>query len=116
VPVALIGLRELLPVGTIHLKAAGCCSHRRPDPNEGLGAPTGRNSPCASIAKSPRCWNASLIALRATLRPYESCDRWSALACILLPLCLRAASHDQWLKINSANFELYTTATERSGP
>jgi Flp pilus assembly protein TadD len=30
-------------------------------------------------------------------------------------LCLPAAAHDPWLKIDSANFELYTTAGERAG-
>ena len=40
--------------------------------------------------------------------------RVSALACLLLPACLPAAT-DPWLKITSANFELYTTAGERAG-
>jgi tetratricopeptide (TPR) repeat protein len=35
-------------------------------------------------------------------------------ACLLLPACLSAAQ-DPWLKITSANFELYTTAGERPG-
>src|SRR6516162_759334 len=35
-------------------------------------------------------------------------------ACLLLPACLSAAQ-DPWLKITSANFELYTTAGERTG-
>lgn len=33
--------------------------------------------------------------------------------CCALPLC--AAPHDPWLRIASANFELFTTAGERSG-
>ena len=38
-----------------------------------------------------------------------------ALACLALAVCLPAATHDPWLKITSANFELYTTANERTG-
>ena len=41
--------------------------------------------------------------------------RCAALALIVLPACLAGASQDPWLKITSANFELYTTAGERSG-
>src|SRR5689334_152873 len=41
--------------------------------------------------------------------------RWSALACLLLLAGLSAAAPDPWLKITSANFELYTTAPERAG-
>jgi tetratricopeptide (TPR) repeat protein len=33
----------------------------------------------------------------------------------LAALCAPAADHDPWLKITSANFELYTTAGERAG-
>uniref|UniRef100_Q01UR5 DUF1570 domain-containing protein n=1 Tax=Solibacter usitatus (strain Ellin6076) TaxID=234267 RepID=Q01UR5_SOLUE len=40
--------------------------------------------------------------------------RVGALACLLLPACF-SAPQDSWLKITSANFELYTTAGERSG-
>ncbi|HEY1497236.1 MAG TPA: tetratricopeptide repeat protein [Candidatus Solibacter sp.] len=40
--------------------------------------------------------------------------RVAALAWLLLPACL-SAPQDPWLKITSANFELYTTAGERSG-
>ena len=39
-----------------------------------------------------------------------------ALACLALAVCLPAATHDPWLKITSANFELYTTANERYWP
>ena len=38
-----------------------------------------------------------------------------ALACLTFVACLPAATHDPWLKITSANFELYTTAGERAG-
>ena len=39
----------------------------------------------------------------------------AALACLTFAACLPAATHDHWLKITSANFELYTTAGERAG-
>jgi len=38
-----------------------------------------------------------------------------ALAFLAIAVCLPAATHDPWLKITSANFELYTTANERDG-
>ncbi len=38
-----------------------------------------------------------------------------ALACLAIAACLPAATHDPWLKLTSANFELYTTANERTG-
>ncbi len=41
--------------------------------------------------------------------------RWSALACLLIPACAVAAQPEPWLKLTSANFELYTTAGERAG-
>ncbi len=41
--------------------------------------------------------------------------RWSALACLLIPACAAAAQPEPWLKLTSANFELYTTAGERAG-
>jgi hypothetical protein len=46
-------------------------------------------------------------------RPIRSAPR-AALACIAFAACLPAAT-DPWLKITSANFELYTTAGERAG-
>ena len=39
----------------------------------------------------------------------------AALACLTLAACLPAAAHDPWLKITSADFELYTTAGDRAG-
>jgi hypothetical protein len=39
---------------------------------------------------------------------------WLALTCTLLPLSAQAASQDPWLAVKSANFELYTTGSERS--
>jgi hypothetical protein len=39
----------------------------------------------------------------------------SVIASLALAACLPAAPQDAWLKITSANFELYTTAGERSG-
>ena len=39
----------------------------------------------------------------------------SVIASLALAACLPAATQDPWLKITSANFELYTTAGERSG-
>jgi Flp pilus assembly protein TadD len=39
----------------------------------------------------------------------------AVIAGLALAACLPAAAQDPWLKINSANFELYTTAGERSG-
>jgi tetratricopeptide (TPR) repeat protein len=41
--------------------------------------------------------------------------RLLAVACFALPLCAPAAPKDPWLLIKSANFELFTTAGERSG-
>ena len=41
--------------------------------------------------------------------------RRATLACLTFAACLPAATHDPWLKITSANFELYTTAGERAG-
>jgi Flp pilus assembly protein TadD len=41
--------------------------------------------------------------------------RRAALACLAVAVCLPAAAKDPWLKIASANFELYTTAGERDG-
>ena len=38
-----------------------------------------------------------------------------ALACLAIVVRMPAAAHDPWLKITSANFELYTTANERDG-
>jgi hypothetical protein len=49
----------------------------------------------------------------ATASPIRSTAR-AAFACIAFAVCLPAAT-DPWLKITSANFELYTTAGERSG-
>jgi tetratricopeptide (TPR) repeat protein len=39
----------------------------------------------------------------------------AAFACLAFAACLPAATQDPWLKITSANFELYTTAGERAG-
>jgi len=39
----------------------------------------------------------------------------SVIASLALAACLPASTQDPWLKITSANFELYTTAGERSG-
>ena len=39
----------------------------------------------------------------------------TAVACLAAAVCLPAATADPWLKITSANFELYTTAGERAG-
>ena len=41
--------------------------------------------------------------------------RRATLAWLTFAACLPAATHDHWLKITSANFELYTTAGERAG-
>jgi hypothetical protein len=41
--------------------------------------------------------------------------RKAAVAILAVTACLPAATQDPWLKITSANFELYTTASERSG-
>ena len=38
----------------------------------------------------------------------------AAIALLAAAICLPAA-HDPWLRITSANFELYTTANERTG-
>ncbi len=39
----------------------------------------------------------------------------AVLASLVISACLAAASQDPWLKVTSANFELYTTAGERAG-
>jgi tetratricopeptide (TPR) repeat protein len=40
--------------------------------------------------------------------------RRSGFLCAILALCAQGAGSDAWLKITSANFELYTTGSERS--
>jgi superkiller protein 3 len=41
--------------------------------------------------------------------------RFLLLVWFLAPFCAQAANHDPWLRIKSANFELFTNAGERSG-
>src|SRR5471030_132988 len=79
----------------------GACGHHPP------ALPT----PCLTAIKSRQILRLRLKLRRDTLRPMTRAVRLLAVACF----ALQAANQDPWLRITSANFELFTTAGERSG-
>ena len=119
VPVALVGMRELLPMGSVHIRS-GRVTVRVGDPIPTAGLKLGaREELTARLHRRDRRDAAGLRRAGATLVFMIRAARrlaltWSLLSAVALAVAF-ASPADPWLRIRSANFELFTTAGERSG-
>ena len=80
-------------------------------------APAHHRDESGSAVETRRRLHLEIHRVRAPVPGHEAprLAQRAALACLAFAACLPAATHDPWLKITSANFELYTTAGERAG-